>query len=57
MLETFAMYDQNDEGAIAVPYFRDAVRALGQNPTEKELDHLVEQCGLEGALGTGEEEM
>ncbi|KAK3603085.1 hypothetical protein CHS0354_015781 [Potamilus streckersoni] len=41
--EAFRYFDKNDEGYVAVSDLRAAMRAMGQNPTDTELQDMMEE--------------
>lgn len=49
MRECFALFDQKNEGTILRSDLGNALRALGQNPTEAEVQEMIGQCEVKDA--------
>ncbi len=46
--ETFLMFDKNGEGVITTDVFGDCIRALGQSPSNADVDELLTTITLNG---------
>eukprot|EP00455_Lapot_gusevi_P041215 TRINITY_DN4754_c0_g1_i1.p1 TRINITY_DN4754_c0_g1~~TRINITY_DN4754_c0_g1_i1.p1 ORF type:complete len:152 (-),score=70.63 TRINITY_DN4754_c0_g1_i1:97-552(-) len=47
--EAFAVFDRNNDGHICVVELTDAMRALGQNPTDEEVKDMVRGVDADGS--------
>lgn len=46
--QAFILYDKDSDGAISPKVLGNAMRTLGQNPTEDELKDLINEFDCEG---------
>lgn len=49
----FASFDKDGDGTIAIKDFSGILRALDQNPTESEIQHMIEEASLDYSDGKG----
>ncbi|KAH3855357.1 calmodulin-beta-like isoform X2 [Dreissena polymorpha] len=47
--EVFAIFDKDNDGTINVSELGRALRSLGQNPTEKEVQEMIEEVDVDGS--------
>lgn len=47
--EAFSLFDKDGDGTITTQELGTVMRSLGQNPTEAELDELVEEVDADGS--------
>ena len=47
------MLDTSETGVIAAPSVGTALRAIGQNPTEAELQEMIQEANLDGMILLG----
>jgi len=48
--ETFSLFDQNHDGTISSAELGTAMRWLGQNPTENELQDMINEVDVDGLI-------
>ena len=48
MKEAFALFDANGDGTITVTELGQAMRQLGQNPTDQELQDMINEVDADG---------
>ena len=46
--EAFKMYDKNSDGCITTKELGEVMRSLGENPTEAELLHIINEVDIDG---------
>ena len=46
--EAFSMFDKDSDGCISTKELGVAMRALGQNPTEQELQAIINEVDIDG---------
>lgn len=52
----FTLFDKDGDGSISPRELGNAIRSLGQNPTEKELREMIAEIDLDGSGGVGFDE-
>ncbi len=50
--EAFALFDKNGDGVITTKELGEVMRTLGENPTETELIHIINEVDVDGKLNT-----
>ena len=46
--EAFTVFDENGDGVITTKELGNVMKTLGQNPTEAELQHMVQEVDADG---------
>ena len=46
--EAFSMFDKNGDGVITTKELGEVMRTLGENPTETELVHIINEVDIDG---------
>ena len=46
--EAFSLFDKNGDGSITTQHLGTAMRSLGQNPTQAELEDMVNEVDADG---------
>ena len=46
--EAFAFYDKDGDGTITTKELATVMRSLGQNPTESELEDMINEADMDG---------
>ena len=46
--EAFGLFDRDDNGVITTHELGTVMRNLGQNPTEQELKHMINEVDIDG---------
>lgn len=47
------MYDKNSDGCITTKELGEVMRSLGENPTESELLHIINEVDIDGKVKVG----
>ena len=50
MKEAFSLFDEEDNGTISTKYLRPVMIALGQNPTDSELQDMINEVDADGRI-------
>ncbi len=48
MKEVFSLFDKDNSGTITTQEIGNVMRALGQNPTEAELQDMINEIDIDG---------